>query len=84
MCAPGFSLLASVLPVQAASARDFLNAGALEAVTRGRDLSLFASVLQAASSFLNGEALGSRAPGTISPQTSFRRLLRFTKRVSGS
>ena len=29
-------LLASVL--QAASARDFLNAGALEAVTRGRDL----------------------------------------------
>ena len=32
-------LLASVLHVlQAASARDFLNAGALEAVTRGRDL----------------------------------------------
>ena len=30
------SLLASVL--QAASARDFLNAGALEAATRGRDL----------------------------------------------
>ena len=30
--------LASVLPVEAASARDFLNAGALEAVTRGRDL----------------------------------------------
>ena len=35
ICLPG-CLLASVL--QAASARDFLNAGALEAVTRGRDL----------------------------------------------
>ena len=31
-------MLASVL--QAASARDFLNAGALEAVTRGRDLQM--------------------------------------------
>ena len=36
-------LLASVL--QAASARDFLNAGALEAVTRGRDLLKLACLL---------------------------------------